>query len=101
MKLGVVSAYPALSDSGRIKVTGSSGDLFVFKVPSLRNIEKTGPYFHDGSVASLDGAIRLMARHQLGKELTDAEVADIRTYLASLTGRLPVDYIGQPPRPAT
>ncbi len=101
MKLGTVTAWPVMSDSGRIRVTGNPTDAFVFKVPSLRNVEKTGPYFHDGSIASLGGAIRLMARHQLGKELTDGQITELRAYLASLTGKLPVDYIGQPPRPVT
>jgi cytochrome c peroxidase len=73
--------------------------LFVFKVPSLRNVTKTGPYFHDGSVASLDSAIRLMARHQLGLELSDAQVSDIHSWLNALTGELPGDYIAQPPKP--
>lgn len=98
-KLGLVKPWPTSADSGRIKVTKQSSDLFVFKVPSLRNIEKTGPYFHDGSVASLDEAIRLMARHQLGKELTDGQVGDIRAWLAALTGELPAAYIAEPQLP--
>ena len=91
--------WPSAADSGRIKVTHQASDLFVFKVPSLRNIDKTGPYFHDGSVASLDDAIRLMGRHQLGVELTDAQVRDIRGWLGSLTGELPAAYIAEPPLP--
>ena len=99
-KLGAVKPWPTSSDSGRYAVTGNAADLFVFKVPSLRNVEKTGPYFHDGSVASLDSAIRLMARHQLGVELSDARVQDIHAWLASLTGELPAAYIAMPPQPA-
>lgn len=98
MKLGLVKPWPNAADSGRVKVTGNPADLFVFKVPSLRNIEMTGPYFHDGSVESLDDAIRLMARHQLGNELADATVREIRTWIGTLTGELPLDYIAQPPR---
>ena len=98
-KLGLVKPWPSAADSGRIKVTHQASDLFVFKVPSLRNIDKTGPYFHDGSVASLDDAIRLMGRHQLGVELTDAQVRDIRGWLGSLTGELPAAYIAEPPLP--
>lgn len=98
MKLGVVKPWPTSTDSGRFKVTRNPADLFVFKVPSLRNVAKTGPYFHDGSVASLDSAIRLMARHQLGLELNDAQVSDIHAWLNSLTGELPADYIAQPPK---
>lgn len=96
MKLGRVKPWPTSTDSGRYKVTHDTADLFVFKVPSLRNVEKTAPYFHDGSVASLDEAIRLMARHQLGKELTDAQVHDIHTWLSALTGTLPAAYIAEP-----
>lgn len=101
MKLGAVKPWPTASDSGRFKVTGKPADLFVFKVSSLRNVEKTGPYFHDGSVASLDEAIRLMGRHQLGVELTAAQVNEIHVWLASLTGELPGEYIAQPPQPKT
>ena len=56
------------------------------KVPSLRNIEKTGPYFHNGSVTSLDEAIRIMAYYQLGVTVTAAQVRDLRAFLESLTG---------------
>lgn len=98
-KLGLVKPWPALRDSGRIRVTGKASDLYVFKVASLRNVAKTGPYFHDGSVASLDSAILLMGRHQLGRELTTKQVAAIRAWLETLTGDLPEAYIAQPPRP--
>ena len=98
-KLGLAVPWPGLRDSGRILVTKRPADLFVFKVPTLRNVEKTGPYFHDGSVASLDSAILLMGRHQLGRELTAEQRADIRAWLSSLTGELPGAYIAEPPRP--
>jgi len=98
-KLGLVKPWPTSTDSGRIKVTHKPSDLFVFKVPTLRNVEKTSPYFHDGSIASLDEAIRLMARHQLGVELTDAQVRDIHAWLGSLTGELPATYIAEPRLP--
>lgn len=99
-KLGLVKAWPTSADSGRYAVTKNPSDLFVFKVPVLRNVAKTGPYFHDGSVATLPEAVRLMARHQLGKELTDVQVSSIVTYLGSLTGEIPVDYIAYPQLPA-
>jgi len=99
MKLGRLKPWPTSTDSGRYKVTHDPADLFVFKVPSLRNVEKTGPYFHDGSVASLDDAIRLMARHQLGVELTDAQVHDIHAWMGALTGELPATYISEPQQP--
>ena len=98
-RLGVVRPWPTALDSGRIAVTHLAADRFVFKVPSLRNVEKTAPYFHDGSVASLDSAIRLMGRHQLGVELDAARVERIRRWLATLTGTLPAAYIAEPQLP--
>ena len=70
--------------------------MMVFKVPSLRNIQKTGPYFHDGSVATLDEAVRDMGVHQRGVELTPAQVKSIETWMNALTGPIPTAYI-QPP----
>ena len=78
-------------DSGRVAVTGQASDRFVFKVPSLRNIAETGPYFHDGSVEDLTEAIRIMGTTQLGRELSDEQVSEIETFLESLTGEIP-DY---------
>ena len=98
-KLGRVTPWPGLRDSGRITVTKQASDLYVFKVAVLRNVERTGPYFHDGSVASLDTAILLMGRYQLGRELTATQIASIRAWLATLTGELPAEYIAAPPRP--
>lgn len=98
-KLGRVTPWPAPLDSGRIKVTKQPSDLYVFKVASLRNVEKTGPYFHDGSVANLDSAILLMGRHQLGRELSSEQISSIRAWLGTLTGELPAAYIAMPPRP--
>ncbi|WP_396213334.1 cytochrome-c peroxidase [Gemmatimonas sp.] len=98
-RLGVVRPWPTALDSGRIAATHLAADRFVFKVPSLRNVEKTAPYFHDGSVASLDSAIRLMGRHQLGVELDAARVERIRRWLATLTGTLPAAYIAEPQLP--
>lgn len=99
MKIGLVAPWPSQADSGRFHVTKAASDLFVFKVPSLRNVEKTGPWFHDGSVADLGEAVALMARHQLGKELTDEQRRLIVAYLGALTGALPSDYIAYPPKP--
>jgi cytochrome c peroxidase len=79
------------ADLGRFNVTGNAKDKHVFKVPSLRNVSRTAPYFHDGSVPTLDKAVRAMARYQLGTTLTDAEVNHILAFLESLTGR----YRGQ------
>lgn len=97
-KLGLVEAY-VTADQGRFEVTGNESDRYVFKVPSLRNIEKTGPYFHDGSIATLDETVRLMARHQLGKALSDAEVTDMLAFLTSLTGSVDPSLLAPPSLP--
>jgi cytochrome c peroxidase len=98
-KAGQAVAWFSQADSGRFAVTKDAKDLFFFKVQSLRNIEKTGPYFHDGSVASLNEAVRLMAHHQLGKELAPDQVQSIVTFLGALTGDLPLQYIASPQLP--
>lgn len=98
-KVGLASAWPARADSGRYAVTKKPADLYVFKIPALRNIAQTGPYFHDGSVTSLEEALRLMSRHQVGRELTQPQVADIAAWLRTLTGELPTAYIAEPPLP--
>ncbi|PTN12363.1 cytochrome-c peroxidase [Nitrosomonas aestuarii] len=85
-KIGVVESYET-DDRGRFEVTHIESDKKKFKVPSLRNITKTGPYFHDGSVETLDEAIRLMAKHQLGKDVDAAFIEDIKAFLGSLTAR--------------
>jgi len=76
-------------DLGRYNVTGRAEDRHKFKVPSLRNVALTAPYFHDGSVASLEEAVDLMARFQLGVELAADDRAALVAFLHSLTGRLP------------
>lgn len=86
-KLGLVKEYKT-HDLGRYNVTKDEDDKFVFKVPGLRNIEKTGPYFHDGSIKELREVIRIMARHQLGQELEKNQVDDIHAFLTSLTADL-------------
>ena len=99
-KLGLAIPWPNLKDEGRFEETKNADDKMKFKVPSLRNVEKTAPYFHDGSVATLDEAVRLMGKHQLGKDLKADDVAAIVTWLKSLTGTLPTDYIRMPTLPA-
>jgi cytochrome c peroxidase len=79
----------AKHDPGRKEVTGSPSDEDVFKVPTLRNVAKTAPYFHDGSVSNLNDAIRIMAKTQLNKELSDTEVQKIEVFLNALTGEVP------------
>ena len=97
-KLGLVMPY-VTDDAGRFEVTGFEADRQVFKVPSLRNIEKTAPYFHDGSLETLPEVIRIMARHQLGRELDDEQVRVIEAFLASLTGRIDAAYTAPPELP--
>jgi cytochrome c peroxidase len=75
------------SDVGRAEVTKEDEDKFKFKVPMLRNIALTGPYFHDGKVISLEEAVRKMAWHQLDKRLSDEEVSAIVTFLNTLTDK--------------
>jgi cytochrome c peroxidase len=79
------------ADLGRYNVTGEEADRHEFKVPTLRNVEHTAPYFHDGSEPELSGAVRTMAYVQLGEELSDAQVADLVAFLESLSGQIPVD----------
>lgn len=76
------------SDMGRYNVTGNEGDRHVFKVPSLRLVTKTAPYFHDGSVKSLDAAISTMALYQLGRRISGEDTALIIHFLKSLQGTL-------------
>jgi cytochrome c peroxidase len=80
---------PSKADLGRFNVTGRSADRHMFKVPGLRNVALTGPYFHDGSVASLDEAVAVMARYQLGVRLAERERLALVAFLGSLTGRMP------------
>lgn len=96
-KFGVVKEYwPATGsktiDPGRFSATKKEEDKYVYRVPMLRNIAKTAPYFHDGSVAALEDAVRIMAEVQLGRTAPDADVADIVAFLGSLTGAIPSHY---------
>lgn len=86
-------------DPGRFAITKKEEDRFVFRVPMLRNVAKTAPYFHDGSVADLDRAIRVMATVQLGRTLGEAEVNSIASFLESLTGNVPSNYAPPGQRP--
>jgi len=98
-KLGFVKPYPDTSDAGREAVTKQESDRLVFKVPSLRNIDKTQPYFHTGKVATLQEAVKEMGEYQLGKRLNDDEITSIVTFLKTLTGTIPADYIKPPQLP--
>lgn len=82
--LGAVNEYET-HDLGRYNVTKNEDDKKVFKVPSLRNIMKTGPYFHDGSVKTIDEAIKLMAYHQLDENVGPGFIEDVKAFFNSLT----------------
>ena len=85
-------------DKGRFQVTKSVSDEYVFKVPTLRNIELTAPYFHTGRVWDLKQAVGVMGTAQLGTQLTDSEVAKITAFMYTLTGEQPkVEYPLMPP----
>lgn len=77
------------ADLGRFNVTGNERDRFMFKVPGLRNVDLTAPYFHDGSVDTLEEAVVIMARVQLGYDLSQQEVGLLVDFLKTLTGDLP------------
>lgn len=98
-KLGLVNEYPDQSDLGRYGVTKQEEDKMKFRVPSLRNIAKTGPYFHNSKFTNLDDVIKTMAFHQLGKKVTPAEIKQVKTFLNALTGELPKEYIKKPQLP--
>ncbi|MBK7952134.1 MAG: cytochrome-c peroxidase [Deltaproteobacteria bacterium] len=102
-KLGFVFAYyeakDETKDPGREKVTADPADRHVFKVPSLRNVAKTGPWFHDGSITSLEEAVRLMGYHQVGLTLEPAQIADLVAFLGALTGEVDAAYVAKPTLP--
>lgn len=91
-KMGVMADYFAYrghvtkADLGRFNVTNDEADRYVFKVPSLRNVALTAPYFHDGSAATLENAVAIMSRYQLGRALTPAEIDMIVKFLKTLSG---------------
>jgi cytochrome c peroxidase len=83
-------------DEGRFAVTKNEADKYVFKVPILRNVAMTAPYFHDGSVDRLAEAVRIMGKAQLDLTLTGDEIGEIVAFLESLTGRIPRDALEVP-----
>jgi cytochrome c peroxidase len=74
------------ADYGRFNVTSKEEDRYVFRVPGLRNIAKTYPYFHDGTIQDLDRAMNIMAHYQLGRTLPAEEISHLRAFMESLTG---------------
>lgn len=97
-KMGIVSPYQAKSTAeGRSAVTGKDSDRFNFKVPTLRNVELTYPYFHDGEAATLTQAVDIMGRLQLGRTFSADENARIVAFLKTLTGKQPAFILPQLP----
>ncbi len=106
VKFGLVVPYWQLTgskiiDEGRFAVTHQPADKYAFKVPVLRNVAMTPPYFHDGSVPLLADVVRIMARAQMGKELTGVQVDQILSFLTALTGRIPAAVAEAPTLPPT
>ena len=91
--------YKLSADKGRKSATRNAADAHMYRVPTLRNITDTAPYFHNGSVNDLSEAVRVMAKTQLNKDLSDKDVKDIVAFLAALTG--PYPEIMMPRLPAT
>lgn len=94
-----VKKYDLKSDTGRHEVTKADADRFMWRVPTLRNVALTAPYFHNGSVKSLDEAVRVMAKSQLNKDLNEEQTSNIVAFLKSLTGEFPA--IAMPRLPDT
>jgi len=91
-KLGVFKPYYDESDStaslGRYLITANEENKFEFKVPSLRNVARTAPYLHDGSIETLEEVISLMAKYQLGRDISESDVAYIKQFLQTLNGEI-------------
>jgi len=105
-KMGTVREYFAKrggevteADKGRFNVTKAPADMHKFKVPTLRNVALTAPYFHDGFAETLESAVKLMAHHQLGRTLTDDETKKIVAFLKALTGENLKSFTDNLPKP--
>ena len=100
MKLGMIKPWPApangVVDHGRAATTKNPADDMMFRSAPLRNVVKTAPYSVDGSVPALETMAKLMARHQLAKEMSDADAASIGVFLVALTGTAPRALIAKP-----
>lgn len=87
--IGQRHPYVNKDDLGRCEISKKEEDRYVFKVPMLRNVTRTAPYFHDGQVLTLDEAVAKMGWHQLDLRLTSCDIADIIAFLRTLEGNLP------------
>jgi cytochrome c peroxidase len=90
MKMGLVHPYPNKIDKGMAEVTGNSADNYFFKVPSLRNILNTAPYFHDGAASTIEEAIEDTGWHQLGIKLNKQDVKAIKTFFKTLNNQVKI-----------
>lgn len=104
-KFGIIEPYWKYTksekiDDGRYAVTKAETDKYFFKVPVLRNVEKTPPYFHDGSIDTLGQAVLIMAKVQLGKDLSAQQTGEIVDFLKALTGEIPDDVLKIPVLPS-
>jgi cytochrome c peroxidase len=100
-RVGVIEPWPNQKDIGRAAITKSPVDRMMFKVPSLKNIAETGPYFHDGSAKTLAEAIRAMARYQVGVVISDQEVEAIVAWMRSMSGEPDPVYVAMPKLPVS
>ena len=98
-KMGVMYPWPNQTDQGRADITHFPPDRMVFKVPSLKNVAETAPYFHDGSATTLEAAIQLMGHYELGIELPPDEIGAMTAWMRSMTGRPDPVYIAVPQLP--
>ena len=83
-------------DYGKYEETKVETDKFMFYVPLLRNVEKTGPYLHDGSVSDLAEVVKIMGKAELNKEISDKDAADMVAFMKTLTGDVPQDAASIP-----
>ena len=93
-RIGVVLDYlhlPGRTGDAAEKDERDPGQLLL-RVPSLRNVACTAPYLHDGSRQTMEEAIQIMGRHQVGRRLSDADVRHIKAFLITLTGQYPAGH---------
>jgi cytochrome c peroxidase len=100
-KLGTEKPWPGLTDPGRFEATKDERDRFFYKVPTLRNVAKTAPYLHDGSIPTLSEIVTKMVAHQTKRvgPFSPTELDNMLAFLDSLTGEIPKDYIAKPELP--
>ena len=101
MKFGITGNYwnytkSTVIDSGIYKYSGVTNDVFRFRVPSLRNVARTYPYFHDGSIATLHDAVKIMAKLQLSVDLDEEAINDLVAFLNALTSEIPEEMLKVP-----